>query len=161
APFTVSETGVLLYETAEVRGNNQMLWYDRGGKLLEAIGTPGPIWDPSIAPDEKSLVFRRSSGERADLWLRDLARGADQRFTTDASANATPFWSPRGDRIAFASNRRGILDLYQKAVSGAGQDQLLFANQNYIVPSQWSRDGRFIVYADLDLKTKLDLWVVP
>jgi eukaryotic-like serine/threonine-protein kinase len=162
APVTVSETGVLLYKG--VAGvSNQMQWSDRSGKFREAVGAPGPVGEPAIAPDEKLLVFRRTAGGfgRADLWVRDLARGADQRFTTGASANALPFWSPRGDRIAFASNRRGILDLYQKVASGTGQDELLLANGNAKGPTQWSRDGRFIVYTELDPKTRLDIWVLP
>jgi len=101
------------------------------------------------------------SGARADLWLRDLVRGTDQRFTTDASINYAPVWSPRGDRIAFTSTRRGPSDLYQKPASGTGQDQLPFASRNYKVPSQWSRDGRFIVYSEVDPKTRYDIWVLP
>ena len=27
--------------------------------------------------------------------------------------------------------------------------------------TQWSRDGRFIVYAEIDPKTKYDIWVLP
>jgi hypothetical protein len=162
APVSVSETGVLVYESTGVAGGNQMLWYDRGGKILEAIGVPGPVWEPAIAPDEKSLVFRRTrASERADLWLRDLTRGIEQRFTTDASFNMVPFWSPRGDRIAFTSVRRGSRDLYQKAASGAGQDELLLANGNAKFVSQWSRDGRFIVYSEFDPKTRSDIWVLP
>jgi len=162
APVTVSEAGVLLDKGVAV-GSNQMQWYDRSGKLREAVGAAGPVWEPAIAPDEKSLVFRRTAGGfgRTDLWLRDLARGADQRFTTDASANALPVWSPRGDRIAFASNRRGILDLYQKVASGTGQVEVLLASANPKGPTQWSRDNRFIVYTELDPKTKLDIWILP
>jgi hypothetical protein len=37
----------------------------------------------------------------------------------------------------------------------------VLANGNSKRPSQWSRDGRFIVYAELDPKTKYDLWVLP
>jgi serine/threonine protein kinase/Tol biopolymer transport system component len=163
APVTVSETGVLLYEIGGPgRSNNQMLWYDRGGKLLDVIGQPGPVWEPAIAPDEKSLVFRRArESERADLWVRDLTRGIEQRFTTDASFNMVPFWSPRGDRIAFTSSRRGRGNLYQKATSGTGQDELLLASGNPKYISQWSRDGRFIVYTEFDPKTRSDIWVLP
>jgi Tol biopolymer transport system component len=160
----VSETGVLLYESSGVGRNNQMLWYDRGGKLLETTGTAGPVWEPAIAPDEKSVVFRRTSlaSEKADLWLRDLARGAEQRFTTDASINLGPVWSPKGDRIAFDSNREGgMFNLYQKAATGAGEDEKLLAIGHNIFISQWSRDGRFIVFQVPDAKTKFDIWVLP
>src|SRR5579864_2830413 len=45
APVTASETGVLLYESGGTvsGGNNQMGWYDRSGKLLGSIGTPGRV----------------------------------------------------------------------------------------------------------------------
>jgi Tol biopolymer transport system component len=164
-PFTVSETGVLLYASGLSRGNNQMAWYDRSGKLLGTVGSAGLVYEPAISPDEKSVVFRREAANLigvSDLWLRDLARGAEQRFTTNASANWAPFWSPQGDRIAFASTRNGgIYNLYQKAASATGQDELLFANGNSKRPSQWSQDGRFIVYSELDPKTKYDIWVLP
>jgi hypothetical protein len=53
------------------------------------------------------------------------------------------------------------MDLYQKAVSGMAQDELLLATGNTKCPSQWSRDGRFIVYQENDPKTKWDIWVLP
>jgi serine/threonine protein kinase len=160
APFTVSETGVLLYESTGRPNSYQIAWYDRSGKR---IGTFSALaGSPAISPDERSIAYRRATSSGGDLWLRDLARGVEQRFTSDASDNAAPVWSPRGDRIAFNSNRGGrkIFNLYQKATSGTGQDELLFATGNYKHTSQWSRDGRFIVYSELDPKTKLDIWVL-
>jgi serine/threonine protein kinase len=169
APVTVSETGVLLYQSGSgVGGNNQMLWYDRGGKVLETIGAPGPVGEPAIGPDEKSIVFRRTAGETADLWLRDLARGVEQRFTTgvdpqrSALLYAAPLWSPLGDHIAFSSNRDGgIVNLYKKAANGRGEDEKLIAIGQNILATQWSRDGRFIVFQTQDPKTKLDIWILP
>jgi len=162
-PATVSGNGVLLYQTGGPNGGtNQIGWYDRSGKSLGPVGAPGPVWDPAISPDEKSVVFWRSSGAGSDLWVRDLSRGTETRFTSNASANIAPFWSPRGDRIVFTSNRKGgVYNLYQKAASGSGQDELLLPNSLIDGPYQWSRDGRFIVYTELDPKTKYDLWVLP
>src|SRR5262249_48656222 len=149
APISVSETGMLLYASRAVfGGNNQMPWYDRDGNVLRTIGAPGNLWEPSITPAEKSIVFRHFTGMRKDLWLRGLAGGADQRFTTDASAVLGPVWSPRGDRIAFGSRRGGnLFDLYQKAANTTGPVELLVANAHLKIPTQWSQDGRFIVYS--------------
>ena len=159
-PVTASDTGVLLYARGGgAYGTNQMAWYDRAGKLR---GTVGPGREPAISPDEKSVVFRRLTALGGDLWLQNLARGAEQRFTTDPSFNQAPVWSPQGDRIAFSSNRSGgVHNLYQKAASATGQDDLLLADGNGKVVSQWSRDGRFIVYSEFDPKTKWDIWVLP
>jgi serine/threonine protein kinase len=166
AQVTASETGVLLYQRGGNVAANQMAWYDRRGKLLGAIGAPGPVFDPALSPDEKSVVYRRALRASAsisvwDLWLRNLARGVEQRFTTDASANVVPLWSPQGDRIGFASNRGGVYNLYQKAANGTGQDELVLASGNNRLPSQWSRDGRFIVYQELYPRTDRDILVLP
>jgi Tol biopolymer transport system component len=162
-PATVSQTGVLVYASGGNGTDNQMAWYDRGGKSLGTVGAPGFIMDPAISPDEKSVSFRRNSlGGFGDLWLRDLTRQSEQRFTTDTSSfNLAPFWSPKGDRMVFASTRGGTGDLYQKVTNGTGKDELLFANGNNKEPTQWSRDGRFIVYQENDPKTGRDIWVLP
>ena len=162
-PVTVSENGVLLFQTGGRSGGvSQIAWYDRSGKSLGPVGAPGNVWNPAISPDEKSVAFRRVAATGYDLWVRDLSRGTETRFTSDPSVNETPVWSPQGDRIVFASNRKGsVSSLYQKPTSGSGQDELLLPNTVRDVPEQWSRDGRFIVYTEIDPKTKFDLWVLP
>jgi eukaryotic-like serine/threonine-protein kinase len=161
APVTVSENGVLLYASGGARRSNQIAWFDRDGKLLGPVGAPGDVFTPSISLDEKMIAFSRQTGGTADIWLRDLARGTDTRFTSDTSGNYEPSWSPKGDRIVFVSNRGDVFNLYQKAASGSGQDELLLSTANTKRADQWSRDGRFIVYSEIDPKTKSDIWVLP
>jgi Tol biopolymer transport system component len=57
-----------------------------------------------------------------------VARGLRTRFTTDPADEFSGVWSPDGSRIAFNSNRKRSLDLYERASSGAGDEQLLYAN---------------------------------
>jgi serine/threonine protein kinase/Tol biopolymer transport system component len=162
-PATVSDTGVLLYSNGGVGGNTtQIAWFDRNGKLLGPVGAAGAVSYPAISPDEKSVAFSRLNGASIDLWLRDLARDTETRLTSDVSVNGVPFWSPKSDRIVFASNRTGgIFNLFMKAASGSGQDESLLTNDHAKLPSQWSRDGRFIVYYEINPKTKNDIWVLP
>jgi len=163
-PVSISDDGVLLFASG-AGGDRvaQIVWYDRAGNLLSSVSA-GAIRYPAISPDEKTVAFQRlSSVTASDLWLRDN-RGAEARFTTDVSANATPFWSPKGDRIVFASNQKGgVYNLYRKATSGnrKEKDELLLETGTAKFPSQWSRDGRFIVYTEADPKTKQDIWVLP
>jgi serine/threonine protein kinase len=161
-PASVSETGVLVYANSGMVGGSQIVWYDRVGKLLGVVRAPGMVLDPAISPDQKSIAYRRAYASRGDLWLWDLKRETEQRFTTEGFVNVGPFWSPRGDRIVFASNRGGgVLNLYQKTASGTGQDDLLLTNGNNKRPFQWSQDSRFVVYGELDPKTRNDIWVLP
>jgi len=161
APVTVSENGVLLFASGGSGRSSQIAWFDRAGKLLSPVGAPGDVFTPSISPDEKMIAFSRQTGGTADIWLRDMARGTDTRFTSDTSGNYEPSWSPQGDRIVFVSNRGGVFNLYQKAASGSGQDELLLSTANIKRADQWSRDGRYIVYSEIDPKTKSDIWVLP
>jgi hypothetical protein len=85
APVTASETGVLLYQSGGDVTHPHLAWYDRGGKLLGAVGEVGFVFEPAISPDQKSVVFRREATIRtgeSDLWLRDLVRGVDSEWSS-------------------------------------------------------------------------------
>jgi serine/threonine protein kinase len=167
-PATVSENGVLLYARAggEI---NQMGWYNRSGTSFDPVGPPGVVHCPSLSPNEKSVVFMRVARtltrSAGDLWVRDLSRGSETPLTSDSTihtTNCAPFWSPEGGRIVFTSNGEGVrVNLYQRAANGIGPVEPLLPNSLNDIPSQWSRDGRFIVYTEFDPKTKWDLWVLP
>jgi dipeptidyl aminopeptidase/acylaminoacyl peptidase len=166
APVSVSENDVLLYwagGSGGAGGDFQMIWYDRGGKVPELVGAPANVLMPAISPDEKSIAFSKAgAGTTRDIWLRDLVRGSERRFTIDPSSNNVPFWSPKtGERIVFRSNRGNKSGLYIRASSGSGQDEVLVSTPNNTIADQWSRDARFIVYSEQDPKTRWDLWVLP
>jgi Tol biopolymer transport system component len=159
AAISVSENGVLIYESGSGLGNNQLDWFDRTGKPLGSASSSGFLANPSISPDEKQIAFRLGNGVKAGIWLRDLARSIETPFAVGSFRMEKPFWSPKGDRILFRSDRSGHGDLYQKATSGSGEMELLLSTPNNKEPFQWSPKG-FVVYAERDPKTNYDLWVV-
>jgi eukaryotic-like serine/threonine-protein kinase len=163
APVTVSDNGILIYIAGGAGGwPHQIGWYDRSGRSLGPLSITGNVTEPAISPDEKSVVFSRTTSNGYDLWIRDLGRGTERRFTSDPSHNGDAFWSPHGDRIVFSSNRGGkVYSLFQKAVSGSGQEAPLLPNSFGDFASQWSRDGRYIVYSEADPRNQRDLWVLP
>ena len=59
---------------------------------------------------------------------------------------AQPVVSPRGDRIAFLSNRGGAEDLYVIAADGTGEKQLTHSRDTETAV-QWSADGKQIVFS--------------
>jgi Tol biopolymer transport system component len=158
-PVTVSANGLLIHGTGSGGASNQIVWYDRTGKLVSQVSAPGEVWEPSISPDEKTVAFARFTGANSDIWLRDVATGVDRRLTTDASRNDTPIWSPKSDFIVFRSLRSGQQQLHRRAASGSGQDELIPTDMNQKNPTQWTRD--FMVYTDNDPKTQMDIWYLP
>jgi Tol biopolymer transport system component len=152
---TASDHGVLLYSMASGTRSDQIGWYDRDGKFLGPVGAPGPVGGPAISHDEKSVVFSRASF----LWII-LNRGTETRLTD--SPGGVPFWSPQDDRIVFRSNRTGSSKLYQRSSSPGGTDELLLDDEGSPWPTQWSRDGKYIVYFEVGYsKNKRDIWVLP
>jgi Tol biopolymer transport system component len=98
----------------------------------------------------------------SDIWILDLVRGGSTKFTFDPAVDDHPLWSPDGRRIVFSSNRGGqVANLYEKASGGAGQEQPLLTSDHPKTPTDWSRDGRFIIYEDRDPKTGVDLMILP
>jgi eukaryotic-like serine/threonine-protein kinase len=162
--FSVSETGVLVYDPSVNRLSKQFVWVDRGGKPIRSLGVMGGWTGPRLSPDEKRVVIDRLDNPTdnvSDLWLYDAAGGGASRFTFDSADDILPVWSPDGSRIAWASNREETYHLYRKAASGAGQDELLLKGNNRKFPTDWSQNGRYMVYYQIDPRTKRDLWVLP
>jgi len=154
--------GILVYESGRATPNKMQLeWHDRAGKLLGLAAQSAPVYDPAISPDGNFIAYRKIiSPSLADLWIWDLREQNEHRLTTDSSINAAPFWSPSGGQIAFVSNR-GNGDIYLAAADRpANGDLLLTTTYNKFI-SDWSRDGRYIVYSEAEPRTREDLWVLP
>jgi Tol biopolymer transport system component len=159
ARFSVSTNGVLAYRTGETGG--RLLWRDRSGRELETLGDPGDYANPTLSPSGDRLAFTANDARtgKADIWIRDLARGVNSRFTLGAGNNNRSVWSPDGSTIVFGSDRGGLFDLYQKAVKGSGEEKLLLHTDSPKSAGGWSPDGKYIVYGSR--KQSTDLWALP
>jgi serine/threonine protein kinase len=157
--FSVSESGALAYMSGATTGRQQLVWLDRTGKEVGSVGPPGSYGGFRLSPDEKAVVFNRL-GSGQDIWTLDIARGVTSRITSDPNTDNLPIWSYDGLRILWPSNRGGGYDLYIKPASGTGKDELLIkmgtANG---WATDWSRDGKWILYQKPGGKTGQDLWV--
>lgn len=149
--FSFSNNGILAYRGSE-RGRLSLTWFDRSGRLLSTVGEPGQYTVPRLSPDERKLAVALGG----DIWVRDLVRGTFSRVTT-VPGNCCPVWSPDGTRLAY---RKGARDIAMKAVSGTGAETVLLSNGAENIPSDWSRDGRHIVY-QTRRGTRADAMLLP
>ncbi len=159
---SVSVDGTLAYLTGGAPGR-QLIWFDRSGKELESVGPPGEINDVVLSVDGKRIAIQRSLDGNFDIWLIDLARGVPSRFTFEASSEDNPVWSPDGKFIAFSSGSAGadvLFNLYRKPSSGAGNAELLLKSDLTKEATDWSSDGRFILFNQYG-QTGGDVWVLP
>jgi Tol biopolymer transport system component len=169
---SVSSTGVLAFRS--MGGfNADLVWRDRSEQRSAFSRASAGYSDPVFSPDQTRLavgIFHPQPSRRygfgttsitSDVWLLDRSTGAATAFTSDPGAEFEPVWSPDGRRIAYSSNRRGTLDLYQKYADGGGNEELLYASPERKHALTWSPDGRFLVFAAVDAQTRFDLWLLP
>lgn len=102
---------------------------------------------PSFSPDGARIVFTRnpSSQVNASAIYVIRADGVPRRLTRERFAY-DPLWSPRGDVIAFRSERDNDDDIYLMRSDGSRQRRLT-RNRAAVESLVWSPDGRFIAYA--------------
>jgi Tol biopolymer transport system component len=82
--------------------------------------TDGDDFDPSWSPDGSSVVFTRTVGGNADVYVIDADGSNLRRLTNDPAADRSPAWSPDGSKIAFQSGRDGNEEVYVINVDGTG-----------------------------------------
>jgi roadblock/LC7 domain-containing protein len=106
-------------------------------------------------------VVRFDPPNTTHIWLIELGRGVPSRLTSGPAMDYTPIWSPDGSRIAFESNREGVFNIYQKHASSAGNDEELLKSDKNKAVSDWSPDGRFILYGIQREQSSFEEWVLP
>jgi Tol biopolymer transport system component len=152
-----SNTGTLLYFRPP-SPNVQLTWFDREGQAGRPAGEPGRWGVMKLSPDgTRAAIVRNDDGKNSDLWQIDLIKGTSTRFTFDPGGDTQPVWSADGRRIAWISNRDGSTGIYSKPADGTGTEELL--HQFKTRPNSltdWTRDGRFLVYTDGG-----DIWALP
>ena len=155
--FSASATGVIAYRAGE-KARRQLAWFDRSGKLLETVTAPdiSPL-NPDVSQDGR-ILFQLAVNDSADIW--EGTRSGITRVTTDPANEWCAVWSKVGSgRFAFASNRNGVTyDLFQR--SRDGTEKALFTSNDLKIPTDWSRDGHFLLYRVFG-KSGSDLWVLP
>jgi Tol biopolymer transport system component len=158
--FSASDTGVLVYGTG-TPPNRQYAWFDRAGKELSRVAPIGQFGDVALSVDGTRAAVRQDTANNADIWILDLVRGVPSRLTFDPGVEQYPVWSPDGSHVAFRSSRGGVGDIYQKLASGVGAEELLLKSGAGKFPTDWSRDGKFLLVTDINPKTKYDISVLP
>ena len=169
ANYDVSRNGVLTYqEQGEVR--SRLVLRDSAGKQMETLGEsakPGESasWtNLRLAPGRKKLLISRNDIQThtGDLWIYDLQRKNWERFTVESTiSNDIGLASPDGETIVYASVVGPIFKMYRRPADRSRAAERLLENDLDQEPTDWSADGRFLLYMQSDTGEIQDLWAVP
>ncbi len=149
AVFAVSDKGLLVAQGSSQVGISQPLWFDRKGNEVGALGKPDVYGNVFIAPNGRSVAVDKTDMEsqNIDVWTYELQRDSVKRLTFDPAIDAVPVWSADASQLVFASNRQlTAFDLYLKNSDGTQEEKNILHDEIGKLPSDWSRDGKYILY---------------
>ncbi len=154
--MSVSRNGIAVFELSEAT----VVAVDRSGHTKNVIAPPGSYSNLALSLDGNELVIAQEA-ESLDLWLHNLQRGTVSRLTSHPAEDGVPVWSPDASQVAFASWRDGgDSNLYVKNVHSSAPETPLLASHSNKYPTDWSRDGRYLMYHEAAVGTGWDLWVL-
>jgi Tol biopolymer transport system component len=160
--FSVSRTGLLVFQSGAVARKGQLTWFDTEGKELGKVGEPADFFSVSLSADASRAGATLASGPGGTLpevWLYDLGRGVASRFTFGSQGTYFPLWSPDAHQVAYGESAGG---LRVKVADGTSEPKALWPASTNTWPESWSPDGKSIVFRLQDPKTGgLDLWLLP
>jgi Tol biopolymer transport system component len=152
-----SAGGILLYSAFNTRG--QFTWIDRTGKPMGVVGESGEYGAFRLSPDERRVAAAQDRPGGTDIWLLEVERGVPNLFTFNSNLCIYPVWSPDGRTIVFTPVPPR--NLFRRDSGGAGAEQQLIKSPNSQYATDWSRDGRWVLYFEVAPETQRDLWVLP
>jgi Tol biopolymer transport system component len=163
--ISASTIGVLAFPAPRGGSAGQLRWFDRAGRAGESIESPpnAEYINPAISPDGTMVAANRVDPQtgRWDIWLVDTSRGVPSKLTTDPADDFDPVWSPDSNEIVFASRRGERVGLYRQSITGrSGAELLVEFEDSDVVPTDWSQDGRYVLYQQAMLR-RWSIWTVP
>jgi len=125
----------------------QLAWMDRRGRLTGTVAEKlFTLQALRLSPQGDRLALAIDTG-MVDIWVLDILRGVRTRLTFGPVSNRSPIWSPDGKWIAYTSNRDGRFQILRKRSDGSGGEELLHTDDESSYPSDWTADGRYLIYS--------------
>ncbi len=139
---------------------------DLNGESAQTLVKEGMNLMPSWMPDSEHLVWmkvkpkpKQDPARNAQIHLANIKTGQTRRLFTDEEqlkfSNAMPVVSPKGDRIAFVSNRSGNMRIWVSDLNGSNAKLISRPEAEYHktikVPIEqkvptWSPNGKWIAH---------------
>ena len=129
--------------------------YGRAGiEVLETTATPpvmtrvisafrGINTGAAISPDGGKMAVILSFDHIVDLYVMDIRSRKLTRLTKGIAVEASPCWSPDGQRIAYVSDVTGVPRIHVMNAQGGRRRQLPTIGSDAVTPD-WSGDDKIV-----------------
>jgi Tol biopolymer transport system component len=151
--FSVSENGTIVYNATLGATLSVLTWYDRAGKELGHVGDIGVVSNPTLSLNGTRVAIDIADAKANDvnIWLGDLNRGTNSRFTFDTTEDVGGVWSRDGSMIAYRSLQPKDTNLFLKQAQGLQPPRLIFSVSanghptDDLIPNSWSPDDKLLL----------------
>ena len=164
AVYTVSNTGLLVFQTGRAEAGARPMFVDRSGKTVRLIEDRSEQDQPRFSPDgtQLALYLYDTRSRRSNIWVYDLRTEGRRRLSTRAQGDFLPCWSADGTRIFFSSGGPTERDIYEVPITHSGGEKFFLNMSTQDVALDCSPDGKtLLVSTNTTSLDKGDLWLVP
>ncbi len=147
AHATINRAGSLAYIAGSRVDSNQasLVWVSRDGveTPLEPAGVR-PVGEPRLSPNGERVAVTITENDR-EIWIYDLARGGQMRFTSNPGEDESHTWTPDGRSITYASTTDGRRVTLQRPADGSSEAVVVSAGDyRHQHLGEWTSDGRIL-----------------
>ena len=148
--FSVADNGTVVYNPNVGAALSIFTWYDRAGKELGTMGDAGVLSNPNLSPDDSrvALDVADAKATSVNVWLNDVKRGTNSRFTFDNAEDVGGVWSRDGSLIAYRSLQANDTNVFVKQAQGLQPARSIFSVKDSghvsddLAPNSWSPDNK-------------------
>lgn len=142
----VAKDGRLLIDL----GGDAWLVPPAGGEALPETKSVGTLVRPRWSPDASAFVYTANVNDRHGIWIHNRISGAARRISRDDTLDIHPAWHPSGERLVYATDRRGTgFDLWETDLPTGLHWRLSDRPGDEMEPA-WSANGKHLVYIHRD-----------
>jgi Tol biopolymer transport system component len=155
AEMDVTRDGTMVALMA-ANAESTMVWADRAGTTRPFAERPerAEFQRPRLSHDG-SRVAVTVQGRRPSLYVYNVADGTRQRVATENGEDYSPAWSPDDRWLASDTDGRG--QIVWRDLSNAGARVTRVELNQHLHVSEWTRDGRFILFEGFEDRRDWDV----
>ncbi len=140
--------------------SSRLAWFDRGGREVATLGSPGGYLDLDLTADGRRLLFDRTRPglETYHVWSYDLERGVESPVTNGLDTEAFPRLLADGKTLLYSAVRGTPPLLLRRDMATGKEAPLTEGRRAFQMQQDVSPDGHTLVFIERAEGGNFDIW---